>query len=137
MRNSRPSEIQKQPISSQYSRNFCRSVRILHQRVVKCLSLMPLITDAFDNPAVFDAEIQNNPAIATFKPPGELVQSYFSQGRAYEIWCGELTDPTVRLLLERLQIFTSFFIEGGTPIYLDDEQWTLARWRVFFVYVHP
>ena len=93
--------------------------------------------DAFDNSAVFNAEVQNNPAIATFKPPAVLVQTYLSQGRAYEIWCGELTDPTVRLLLERLQIFTSFFIEGGTPIYLDDEQWTLARWRVFFVYVNP
>ena len=29
----------------------------------------------------------------------------------------------------------SFFIEGGTPLLLDDQDWTLARWRVYFVCV--
>ena len=33
-----------------------------------------------------------------------------------------------------MQIFISFFIEGGTPLLLDDAEWTVALWKVFFVY---
>ena len=33
-----------------------------------------------------------------------------------------------------MQVFISFFIEGGTPIPLDDAEWTLALWRVYMVY---
>ena len=84
---------------------------------------------------MFEAEIQDNPGTSSFQPPGKLAESYSSKGRNYEIWCGELTDPAVRVLLDRMQIFVSFFIDGGTPIFLEDEEWTLARWRVFFVYV--
>lgn len=61
------------------------------------------------------------------------MDSYISKGRSYEIWCAELTDLATRVLLERMQIFVSFFIEGGTLLLLDDQEWTLARWRVFFV----
>ena len=41
----------------------------------------------------------------------------------------------VQQLVERLQIMISLFIEGGTPLLLDDQEWTLARWRVYFVCV--
>lgn len=37
-------------------------------------------------------------------------------------------------MLSRMQIFISFFIEGGTPLSLDDAEWTMALWQVFFVY---
>lgn len=36
-----------------------------------------------------------------------------------------------------MQVFISFFIEGGTPLELEDQEWTLARWRVYFVYADP
>lgn len=72
-----------------------------------------------------------------FKPPGELIDSYTSKERNYEIWSGELTDPAVQEIMSRMQIFTSFFIEGGMPLDLGDEEWTQARWRVFFLYTAP
>ncbi|MCJ1436369.1 histone acetyltransferase 1 [Xylographa pallens] len=89
---------------------------------------------AFEKSSTFKTRIQEGASASTFTPPGKLIESYTSRGRNFEIWCGELTDPAVRLLLERMQIFISFFIEGGTPLDLDDQEWTLARWRVFFVY---
>ena len=81
----------------------------------------------------FNNRIQSDVSAPSFKPPGKLIESYTSKGRIFEIWLGELTDPSVQVILERLQIFVSFFIEGGTPLALDDAEWTLSRWRVFFV----
>ncbi|MCJ1289819.1 histone acetyltransferase 1 [Xylographa carneopallida] len=89
---------------------------------------------AFRKSSSFKARIQKGASADTFNPPGQLIESYSSKGRNFEIWCGELTDASVRLLLERMQIFIAFFIEGGTALDLDDQEWTLARWRVFFVY---
>lgn len=36
-----------------------------------------------------------------------------------------------------MQAFVLFFIEGGSLIELDDPDWTIDRWRIFFVYVYP
>lgn len=73
-----------------------------------------------------------------FKPPGKLVHNYITCGRNYEIWAGSLADPDVRLLLDRIQVCVSFFIEAGTPISTEDPEWTLERWLVYFVYeTHP
>ena len=33
-----------------------------------------------------------------------------------------------------MQILIPLFIEGGLPLELEDQEWTLARWRVYFVY---
>lgn len=88
---------------------------------------------AFDNPSDFDDHVQNDSSAKDFRPPGELIESYTSRGRNFEIWRGELTDPAVKELIRRIQIVISFFIEGGTPLELDDEEWTQARWRVFFL----
>ena len=87
--------------------------------------------DAFDGKASFEKRLCEDNA-ASFTPPGQLLHSYSKDGTDFEIWCGELTDPAVKLLLERMQIFISFFIEGGVPLNLDEEEWSLARWRVFF-----
>ncbi|MCJ1319997.1 histone acetyltransferase 1 [Xylographa vitiligo] len=89
---------------------------------------------AFQKSSSFKTRVQEDASASIFTPPGKLIESYTSRGRNFEIWCGEPTDAPVRLLLERMQIFISFFIEGGTPLLLDDQEWTLARWRVFFVY---
>lgn len=90
-------------------------------------------TVSFTKNAHFNNRVQADVSAPIFKPPGELIESYTSKGRKFEIWLGELTDPNVQIILERLQIFVSFFIEGGVPLALDDAEWTLARWRVFFV----
>ncbi|DAA75515.1 TPA_exp: Uncharacterized protein A8136_1589 [Trichophyton benhamiae CBS 112371] len=71
---------------------------------------------------------------ASFTPPGKLVHSYSRDDKDYEIWAGSLADPEVRKTLDRIQIFVSFFIEGGTPIETDDFDWTLERWIIYFVY---
>ncbi|MCJ1283635.1 histone acetyltransferase 1 [Xylographa opegraphella] len=89
---------------------------------------------AFRKSSSFKTHIQEGANASTFTPPGKLIESYTSRGRNFEIWCGELTDAWARLLLERMQIFIAFFIEGGTSLDLEDQEWTLARWRVFFVY---
>ncbi|KAI4111113.1 MAG: hypothetical protein LQ339_000841 [Xanthoria mediterranea] len=88
---------------------------------------------SFEPPAEFNHHIQYDTAASNWKPPGELVESYQSRGRNFEIWCADLIDPAVRQLIDRIQILISLFIEGGTPIPLDDADWSLAKWRIFFV----
>ena len=90
--------------------------------------------DALIKATSFNAQIQNDKAACTFKPPGELLTSYTSKGRSFEIWSGELADPAVRQLTSRLQILIPLFIEGGVPLDLEDQEWTLGRWRVYFVF---
>lgn len=84
----------------------------------------------------FNKSIQSDDSAKDFVPPGKLVHSY-SGGedgeRNYEIWAGQLSEPGIRDLLDRLQVFVSFFIEAGTPIPTDDPDWTLARWTVYFM----
>ena len=95
--------------------------------------LMAGVLDAFDKLSHFNVRIQHNDSDHWWRPPGSLIESYTRHDRQFEIWRAELTDPAVKLLLERMQIFVSLFIEAGTPLELDDQEWTLARWRVFFV----
>ncbi|PGH09031.1 hypothetical protein AJ79_05760 [Helicocarpus griseus UAMH5409] len=82
----------------------------------------------------FENSVVKDESAKSFRPPGKLVHSYTSKQRNYEIWAGSLTDPEVRTILDRIQIFVSFFIEGGTPIETDDFEWTLQRWTVYFIY---
>lgn len=79
--------------------------------------------------------VQNDTSAKDFKPPGELVRNYTSKGRNFEIWCGELTDPAVQRLIERIQVLILFFIDGGTMLALEDQEWSISRWRVFFMYI--
>jgi histone acetyltransferase 1 len=69
-----------------------------------------------------------------FKPPGQLVHSYSRKGLKFQIWAGSLLDPGIRQILDNIQIFVLLFIEGGTYINTEDVDWTLERWRVYFVY---
>ncbi|MDI1488894.1 MAG: histone acetyltransferase 1 [Ramalina farinacea] len=92
------------------------------------------IDESFSSRDQFNKQVQESQTAKDFKPPGELFQKYTSKGRQFEIWYGELSDPTVKLLISRIQILIAFFIEGGTLLDLDDQEWSLARWRVYFVY---
>lgn len=70
-----------------------------------------------------------------FVPPGELVHSYDVNGRRFGIWEVNLTDPRAKQILRHMQIFVHFFIEGGSFIELDDPEWTIERWTIYFLYV--
>ncbi|KAL8817438.1 MAG: hypothetical protein Q9223_003723 [Gallowayella weberi] len=88
---------------------------------------------SFEATSDFNHKLQSATDAKNWRPPGTLIETYTRRGRAFEIWCAELTDPAVRQLIDRIQVLVSLFIEGGTPIPLDDQDWSLARWQVFFV----
>lgn len=90
-------------------------------------------TAAFTTLPEFEKAVQTDENAKNWVPPGKLVHSYTTNQRNYEIWAGSLADPDIRALLDRAQIFVSFFIEAGTPLALDDPEWTLKRWTVYFV----
>ncbi|KAH7360105.1 acyl-CoA N-acyltransferase [Rhexocercosporidium sp. MPI-PUGE-AT-0058] len=88
---------------------------------------------AFEKPSVFDKAI-SDPMSKDWKPPGELWQTIDGGGQTLEIWKGNLADVAVQQLLKRIQILVPLFIEGGTIIELDEPEWTLERWTVFFYF---
>ncbi|KAI9826396.1 MAG: histone acetyltransferase 1 [Thelocarpon impressellum] len=89
---------------------------------------------AFEPPSTFDERVQSDAAARDFRPPGERLTTYEVHGKTFEIWHAAFTDLAVQQILKRMQIFVPFFIEGGTYINLDDPDWTLQRWRVYFLY---
>ena len=88
---------------------------------------------AFEKSAVFESAIRD-PSYASWKPPGELWKTIEAGGQTCEIWKGNLADLAVQQMVKRIQIFIPLFIEGGTFIDLDEPQWSLERWTVFFLY---
>ncbi|KAG4433534.1 hypothetical protein IFR05_010989 [Cadophora sp. M221] len=88
---------------------------------------------AFEKPSVFDKAI-TDPISKDWKPPGQLWQTIDAGSQILEIWKGNLADVAVQQLLKRIQILVPLFIEGGTIIALDEPEWTLERWTVFFYY---
>ncbi|KAI4156733.1 MAG: hypothetical protein LQ340_000047 [Diploschistes diacapsis] len=89
---------------------------------------------AFNSPEDFDSRLRNAEKAGSFKPPGKCMSSYALEGHDYEIWAGELSDPSVAKLIERVQILIPFFIDGGVLIPMDDPEWSSARWRVWFIF---
>jgi histone acetyltransferase 1 len=97
-------------------------------------NLRPIVpAEAFVARTKYDEQLQG--LDSTFAPPGRLVHSFTRGGKDYEIWCAELANDEPKNLLGRIQIMTSFYIEGGVPLDLEEEGWSRERWRVFFVYV--
>ena len=89
---------------------------------------------AFTKAGDFERFIQNDVSAKDFGPPGRLIKSYTRKGKDFEIWAGSLMDLRVRDILDRMQIFISFFIEGGVPLNTGDADWTVERWTVYLVY---
>ncbi|KAH0603481.1 uncharacterized protein H6S33_007803 [Morchella sextelata] len=71
---------------------------------------------------------------APFTPPGSLLHTSTHLDTTYEIWHANLSDPLCQDLLSRIQILILLFIEGGTFITLDDDEWSQKRWDIFFLY---
>jgi len=88
---------------------------------------------AFTKLADYEKSVQNDAAAKDFTPPGKLAKSYTLKGRHYEIWSAPLSDPGAQRILDNMQIFILFFIEGGTQIKTEDVPWTIERWTVYFV----
>ncbi|KAK5083730.1 histone acetyltransferase 1 [Lithohypha guttulata] len=80
----------------------------------------------------YDERLQNERAQWT--PPGELVHKYSKKGQDFEVWAGSLLDPKVKQLVNNVQILVLFYIEAGSLLNLDEVDWSLDRWRVYFVY---
>ena len=88
---------------------------------------------AFEKSAIFETAIADA-SYANWKPPGELWKILEDGGQTYEIWKGSLADLAVQQMIKRIQILIPLFIEGGTLINVDDPEWVLERWTVFFLY---
>lgn len=88
---------------------------------------------AFSKLTEYEKSLQDDAGAIDFRPPGNLAKSYSIKGRDYEIWSGPLSDPDIRRILENMQIFVLFFIEGGSQIETRDVDWTIERWTVYLV----
>ncbi|KAG0647714.1 Histone acetyltransferase type B catalytic subunit [Hyphodiscus hymeniophilus] len=88
---------------------------------------------AFEKSIVFDAALRDA-SYATWRPPGQLWKTIEADGRTMEIWKGSMADLAVQQMVKRVQILVPLFIEGGTPLGLDDPEWSMERWTVFFLY---
>ncbi|KAK3170462.1 hypothetical protein Dsin_032899 [Dipteronia sinensis] len=87
---------------------------------------------AFEN--TYDSTVTQDFSARSWTPPGEVIHTYKRNGRTFEVWSGSLSDTNVRFLLDQIQIFVLLFIEGGQMLVLDDPEWTLNRWQVYFIY---
>ncbi|KAH0544927.1 hypothetical protein FGG08_001007 [Glutinoglossum americanum] len=89
---------------------------------------------AFGKTLSYLSDIQDDGAGDLFKPPGEKITSYKIKDQRFEVWRGRLVDPAVRRILGRIQIFIPFFIEGGSFLNLEEQEFSLERWSIFFLY---
>lgn len=85
----------------------------------------------------FETDLPFRPGNKTFKPPGALLTTFTAGPKTFEIWASSIEDPACKALLSNIQILTLLYIEGGSYIELDDDEWSNRRWGVFFLYEKP
>ena len=90
---------------------------------------------AFKSLDHFNGYMRSQARATTWTPPGELISTYQNNGKTFEIWRQGLDDPAMQEIITNIQIFTPFFIEGGTYIDDDEPEWSRQRWTVFLLYV--
>ena len=83
----------------------------------------------------FNFYMKSQARTTAWTPPGELISTYQNDGKTLEIWCQGLDDPAMQEIITNMQIFTPFFIEGGTYIGDNEPEWSRQRWTVFLLYV--
>lgn len=88
---------------------------------------------AFEKASAFEKAIAL-PATHNWTPPGELIKTFKHGGKTLEIWKGTLADAAIKQMVKRVQILVPLFIDGGSVIDLEDSDWLLQRWTVFFLY---
>lgn len=69
----------------------------------------------------------------TWAPPGRMLHTYTSEKKTFEIWQSTLSDKRAKEILSNMSIFIPFFIDGGTVDFLNEPEWALERWKVFFL----
>ncbi|KAL0637134.1 histone acetyltransferase 1 [Maublancomyces gigas] len=82
----------------------------------------------------FEASLPNRKTNKPFAPPGTFLTSSQIGSKTYEIWTTTVDDPACKVLLANIQILVLLYIEGGSYIELDDEEWSNKRWKIFFLY---
>lgn len=82
----------------------------------------------------YEQRLRNDKNAASWKPPGELIHQYSKKGKDFEIWAGSLLDPKVKELVRNVQVFVLFYIEAGSLLNLEEVDWSLDRWRVYFTF---
>jgi histone acetyltransferase 1 len=75
----------------------------------------------------------NNGSKEIWKPPGKLLHGYMSGKKNFEIWQSKLSDARAKQIVSNMRIFIPFFIDGGTVDFLDEPEWALERWNIFFL----
>ncbi|KAJ6263266.1 Histone acetyltransferase [Drechslerella dactyloides] len=80
-----------------------------------------------DTPSELDLSESN------FAPPGEHVNTYFTETSKFHIYRANLSDKIAQDIVRRTQILAVLFIEAGSVIDLSEEGNALC-WDVFFIY---
>jgi histone acetyltransferase 1 len=68
-----------------------------------------------------------------FKPPGVLQHKYEVSKRQYGVWKASLSEADTKKIIRNCQILVLLFIEGASMIEINDLDWTISRWTVFFL----
>ncbi|KAK3682646.1 acyl-CoA N-acyltransferase [Podospora appendiculata] len=85
---------------------------------------------AFQRPNDFETAIKR--VSDDWTPPGELATTFTTEAGTFEIWRGNLEDPAVKQLVNRVQILSTLYIEGGSFIEVDEPE--ADQWTIFFLY---
>lgn len=85
---------------------------------------------AFEKQSEYETRLKSIPD--NWTPPGTLVTSFSNKHGDFEVYSGKIVDPAVKQLLNRVQILVPFFVDGGTPIDLEDPD--VDRWTLYFLY---
>ena len=76
-------------------------------------------------------------ACPSFRPPGQVVESYTIDSNTYSVYKSSLGDPDTRTLVERLQLMVLLFIEGGSYIDAEDDRWQIhILFSIFLIHSH-
>ncbi|KTW30933.1 histone acetyltransferase catalytic subunit HAT1 [Pneumocystis jirovecii RU7] len=75
---------------------------------------------------IFDSHLND---IHLFVPPGDKISSYEVNDSVFEIFMSSIIDPNVKKIIDNLQIFSLFFIEGASYIDIED-----FKWNIFLLY---
>lgn len=100
---------------------------------IKPIDLDELLKEYLPTDYSTEPETVSQEEIDAWKPPGEVAYSYTIDDDKWEIWCASLTDQKARDILRNMQILVPLYIEGGTCQDLEDQDWTLERWKIYFL----
>lgn len=75
---------------------------------------------------IFYSYLRNN---TSFVPPGNKISSYMFNNSVFEVFMGSIVDPEIEKIVNNMQIFSLFLIEGASFIDIED-----SKWLIFLLY---